>query len=328
MEDREVLDEHMKKLGADLAWLRNSVLDVPRKSQGAEHGGGAVSKPPRRKLHVQARSESNSAYKGQRQQVLDSRTLWEVEWPAYEPIEYTHPNVACQPFWADPADAVDVDFEFRRSFEGPIICSPIGRPLNPRGRTGTSGRGLLGKWGPNHAADPIVLRRKPPPADGEPPHDATGLPGGVLFQMVAIKRKDTGDWAIPGGMVDDGENVSLTLRREFTEEAGALEDPEERRVFEAQLDKIFASGRCIYQGYVDDPRNTDNAWMETTVYVFYVDDETMARELKLLGGDDASHARWLDVDSALLNDADTLYADHRAFVQRALLQEREFLGTA
>jgi ADP-ribose pyrophosphatase len=218
----------------------------------------------------------------------------------------------------------------RKSFEGPMLFEPgeSGRPRNPRGRTGTTGRGLLGKWGPNHAADPIVLRRKPPPAEGEPAHNVAGLPGGILFQMVAIKRKDTGDWAIPGGMVDDGENVSLTLRREFTEEAGALEDPEDRAVFEAQLDKIFANGRRIYEGYVDDPRNTDNAWMETTVYLFYIEDETIARELKLLGGDDASHARWLDVDSALLGDAGSLYADHRAFLQRALQQEREYLGAA
>lgn len=29
---------------------------------------------------------------------------------------------------------------------------------NPTGRTGLTGRGLLGRWGPNHAADPIVTR--------------------------------------------------------------------------------------------------------------------------------------------------------------------------
>ena len=28
----------------------------------------------------------------------------------------------------------------------------------------------------------------------------------------------------------------------------------------------------MYSGYVDDPRNTDNAWMETVVYNFH--DET------------------------------------------------------
>jgi hypothetical protein len=31
-------------------------------------------------------------------------------------------------------------------------------PLNPLGRTGMNGRGLLGRFGPNHAADPIVTR--------------------------------------------------------------------------------------------------------------------------------------------------------------------------
>ena len=29
---------------------------------------------------------------------------------------------------------------------------------NPVGRTGMVGRGLLRRWGPNHAADPIVTR--------------------------------------------------------------------------------------------------------------------------------------------------------------------------
>ena len=29
---------------------------------------------------------------------------------------------------------------------------------NPAGRTGLVGRGLLGRWGPNHAADPIITR--------------------------------------------------------------------------------------------------------------------------------------------------------------------------
>lgn len=51
-----------------------------------------------------------------------------------------------------------------------------GRPLNPLGRTGISGRGILGRFGPNHAADPIVSRIK----DGR-------------LQFVAIKRKDTGE---------------------------------------------------------------------------------------------------------------------------------------
>jgi len=36
------------------------------------------------------------------------------------------------------------------------MCCHVSR--NPCGRTGLAGRGTLGKWGPNHAADPIVTR--------------------------------------------------------------------------------------------------------------------------------------------------------------------------
>ena len=37
--------------------------------------------------------------------------------------------------------------------------------------------------------------------------------------MVTILRGDNKLWAIPGGMVDPGEKVSNTLKREFMEEA-------------------------------------------------------------------------------------------------------------
>ena len=37
--------------------------------------------------------------------------------------------------------------------------------------------------------------------------------------MISIQRHDNKMWAIPGGMVDPGEKVSATLKREFMEEA-------------------------------------------------------------------------------------------------------------
>jgi len=48
--------------------------------------------------------------------------------------------------------------------------------------------------------------------------------------VVAIQRKDTGSWALPGGMVDAGEAVSETVRREFTEEAGAVSSRADKEV--------------------------------------------------------------------------------------------------
>ncbi len=64
---------------------------------------------------------------------------------------------------------------------------------NPVGRTGMCGRGLLGRWGPNHAVDPIVSRWKRA-AD----NTIVKVDGKPVLEFVAILRNDTRDWAIPG----------------------------------------------------------------------------------------------------------------------------------
>jgi len=276
---------------------------APHAQPSVRSSGSRGAKAP----HVRSRSEINGAYQKQRAPVPDERVPWSVAWPAYAPIEFTHESVAKQPVWADPVDASRIaGLRDRLSYESsPLTLAPNGRPLNPFGRTGTTGRGLLGKWGPNHAADPIVLRARP---DG-------------VFEMVAIKRRDTGQWAIPGGMVDAGEVVSVTLRREFTEEAGALDDPREQAALSSALDVLFGSGgSSVYCGYVDDPRNTDNAWMETAVHAFLLPADLSAK-LPLQSGSDAADVRWLPLDEQLLGgDASALYADHLRFVMLALRQ--------
>lgn len=174
--------------------------------------------------HIKARGQDNPLYP-QRQPVGDDAVAWHVPFPDYEPVAWTHQEVLANDRelstgnkWADPPDVARAGLQRRISHAGdgqpkPLVLAFDGTPQNPVGRTGLRGRGLLGKWGPNHAADPIVTRH----------HPDTGR-----LQMVAIQRKDTRQWAIPGGMVDDGEVVSATLRREFTEEAGNIEDGETR----------------------------------------------------------------------------------------------------
>ena len=66
---------------------------------------------------------------------------------------------------------------------------------------------------------------------------------------MAIQRRDTSEWAIPGGMVDPGENVSETLRREFMEEAldsGTL-GTVDKEIVEAQMKAFFMNGRVLYE---------------------------------------------------------------------------------
>ena len=206
--------------------------------------------------HTAARGQENSAYP-QRLAMPDTRVSWDVPWGDYVPATWTHPDVYANSReletgnkWADPPDVPRLELEERVTFAGDGrakrlgICLPFdtaGKPLNPVGRTGLGGRGMLGKWGPNHAADPVVTRN----------HPATGQ-----LQVVSIQRRDTKQWALPGGMVDDGEAVSTTVRREFEEEAGAISDPAQRQKFSTRVAKLFETGKQIYRGYIDDPRNT------------------------------------------------------------------------
>ncbi len=52
------------------------------------------------------------------------------------------------------------------------------------------------------------------------------LPDG---RIVLIRRRDNGLWGLPGGMVDWGEDIPTTVRRELTEETG-LEVTQIRRL--------------------------------------------------------------------------------------------------
>ncbi|MFJ2080685.1 hypothetical protein ACIOGW_36585 [Streptomyces anulatus] len=96
------------------------------------------------------------------------------------------------PDWAEaapsPTDVRDWD---RRQADAlvPYQLDRQGRPLNPHGRTGHTGRNL-GKWGENAAADPIVV---------------AGY--GPSRRLLLITRDDIHVEAIPGGMVDPGETA-------------------------------------------------------------------------------------------------------------------------
>ena len=258
------------------------------------------SEPAQLKPHVKARAK-HPAYPT-RASVPDVFVPWSKSWPVYEPMEFTHDAVFAndctvrQGGWADPIDPASscIDWANRKSFSGSLAFESISSaPLNPYGRTGMKGRGLLGKWGPNHAADPIVTRFDPL---------------SNKLQVVVIQRRDCNEWALPGGMVDAGENVSVTVRREFVEEAGNVAE-EERERFETQVAELFASGSMVYRGYVDDPRNTDNSWMETTAFHFHCD-RALGSKIALAAGDDAATVKWLNVD-----DTAHLYASHRDWVE-------------
>ncbi|XP_072273337.1 ADP-ribose pyrophosphatase, mitochondrial isoform X2 [Pyxicephalus adspersus] len=267
--------------------------------------------------HVKALTSPYPGSQVERWPVPPEKVSWSADWPEYQPVEYTAPSVLAQPVWADPPHSDDgfhpqyntLDGNVQRtSFEGEY---PIenGKPRNPIGRTGVIGRGLLGRWGPNHAADPIITRWKRNTA-GEKVTDAAT--GNAVLQFVAIQRKDCGQWAIPGGMVDPGELVTATLRREFCEEAlNSLERSGGEKDTQDRIQSLFSQQHLqIYRGYVDDPRNTDNAWMETQAVNYHDDTGDLLDQLALQAGDDAGKVQWVDISQKC-----SLYANHAYFIQ-------------
>lgn len=163
-------------------------------------------------------------------------------------------------------------------------------PCNPYGPTGIGGRGLLGKWGPNQAADPIVIT-----------YDSEN----DIHQLLVIERGDTpGIWALPGGMQDTNECISKTVTRELKEETNIILDIE--------------NSHFIYSGYVNDPRNTDHAWMETCVYLFYLNEvqRTMLRKT-IKPGDDATKVKLINI-SEDNTEYTNLYSNHKEFVDSAM----------
>ncbi|XP_071824925.1 transient receptor potential cation channel subfamily M member-like 2 isoform X3 [Apostichopus japonicus] len=275
-------------------------------------------------IHVKSRTSPYPGTAIRRFHVIISKVPWSVSFPDYKPISFTHSSVLAKPHWADidllalskaqrPVllfNQEDTVCKYnRKSYMGTYEVHD-GLPINPKGRTGVIGRGTLGRFGPNHAADPIVTRWKRD-RNGEVMKED----GKPVLEFIAIQRRDNQQWAIPGGMVEPGHQVSQTLLREFSEEAlGELDKTEEERMeLQAKVKELLKHGTEVYKGYVDDPRNTDNAWMETVAMNFHDDDGSVFAQLEdlLQAGDDAQGVRWQRISSKI-----SLFASHTAMLAK------------
>ncbi|XP_044285329.1 ADP-ribose pyrophosphatase, mitochondrial isoform X2 [Varanus komodoensis] len=275
-------------------------------------------KDPKENLHNKARTSPYPGSKIERAKVPNDKVDWLVDWKDYSPVEYTAHSVLAGPTWADPEIGAknfspkfnEKDGQVERKSQNGLYVVENDRPRNPVGRTGIVGRGLLGRWGPNHAADPVITRWKRNGSGNKVTHPVSGK---NILQFIAIKRKDCGEWAIPGGMVDPGEKLSAALKREFSEEAlNALQKTEaEKEEMEKQLNRLFSQDHfVVYKGYVDDPRNTDNAWMETEAVNYHDESGEVMDNLHLEAGDDAGKVKWIDISEKL-----KLYASHVDFIR-------------
>ena len=200
----------------------------------------------------------------------------------------------------------------RSSHAGTISLDDRGRPLNPTGATGVEGRGELGLWGPNHAADNIITRTND---QGE-------------LEVLLIFRKRDQQWALPGGMVEGEKDILNVALKELAEEALDTGDDSgkknlskeaiESKMQELKQFECFQKAQNTYKGVVNDPRNTDNAWMETESWAVHLTPD-VADQMKIQAGDDAGDAKWTTVTDENLNG---LFASHSQIVRTApMIQE-------
>ncbi|KYO38065.1 ADP-ribose pyrophosphatase, mitochondrial isoform B [Alligator mississippiensis] len=214
----------------------------------------------------------------ERSKVPSDKVGWLVEWKDYSPVEYTAASILVGPKWADPQIS---DKQFSLKFnekDGQVerkSLSGLYKIENGRPRCSD----LYFKWWKRDKSGSRI---------------AHPVSGKNILQFVAIKRKDCGEWAIPGGMVDPGEKISATLKREFSEEAlnSLQKSAAEIKELEQQLDKLFNQQHLVvYKGYVDDPRNTDNAWLETEAVNYHDESGETMDNMPLEAGDDAGKSR-------------------------------------
>jgi 8-oxo-dGTP diphosphatase len=99
-----------------------------------------------------------------------------------------------------------------------------------------------------------------------------------------------GRWALPGGFVDEGEQVAQAAPRELAEETGLWIDA---------LELV---------GVYDTPGRDPRGWTVSVVYLARLEDQP-----EVHGADDASDARWFAVD-----ELPALAFDHQLIVKDAL----------
>lgn len=244
----------------------------------------------KRKVLASKKSRHEEALGYNRFNVSDRKALWVFEYPEYRPNYYVAHEVIEQDRtrktggWADPEDinmlsGQELSSYYKSSFDN------YGRPQNPFTRTGIAGRGLLGKWGVNFTGDAVVSRI----------NTKTNL-----LEVLLVYRQTTKEWALPGGFVDNGEDEKKTIERELREATG--------------IDVEMNKAEIIYEGYVDDQRNTDNAWIETTAMHLHIDRD-LSTTWNIKAGDGVTATEWTEINAESIQK---MYANHGMIVRKVI----------
>ena len=194
-----------------------------------------------------------------RQAVKDEHVDWDTA------IEYHPPEAKVSESGESYTDntvlSADELMRTRHTYER-WLFDEKGRPLNPRGRTGWWSRGRLPRWGPNHTVDAILTRLDNETGELEVAVIPKLRPGAENEKH--LLGNCASEFSLPGVFIhDDDQNKVQAVQRAIRQKL-ALDGSNE-----SSLREIFAEEPVhVFSGYVDDERNTDNAWIETSAQLY------------------------------------------------------------
>lgn len=252
-----------------------------------------------------------------------SVNLWSLrkkyaEFEPYFPIPFMAPSCFTNPdSIADPLDpdriqnwhCVEGFIDRTSAFMYDIKC---GLPKLVNGQKyGICGRGYLKRWGPNNVSMTIFTRWKLDKDGQKIFGKSTKKP---ILQFVVVKRTNTEkeEYALPEGEYFPGENIYKLVKQEFENAATVSAQMNDGVInnndVEVKLKTIYENGVEICREIViNDPRNTDNAWIEARVFNFH-DCETFR---KINFEDSNSIFSWIDCDINIM-----MYANHKRYIQK------------
>ena len=196
-------------------------------------------------FHLKIRAERPASYPA-RQRISIDESLWILDCDEYDPPYHVDPSVLtadankAEGGWADPEDMIGLG-DVLQAREA-RFRDDQGRPLNPRGRTGVAGRGLLGVWGANHSVAGVLLRTSDITED---------------FEVLLGSIPETLRLELPKGFLLPDEDADQGLLRTMELETGW---------------RPGAAGEVLSEGYAYDPRQTDHAWVEQRAYLVPTED--------------------------------------------------------
>jgi ADP-ribose pyrophosphatase len=248
-------------------------------------------------FHLKIRAERPPEYPP-RQRISIDESIWILDCEEYDPPYFVSPevlaadNTATPGGWADPEDAsaLGENLKTRES----RFRDDEDRPLNPRGRTGIAGRGLLGLWGANLSVAPLIFRN-------------SSVNGRLEVLLGTVE--DDGPPELPKGFLLPGEDAAAGLSRVLQAETGW---------------SPATAGEVVAEGYTYDPRQTDHAWVETRGVLILLGEEE-APDLFEPGGDFVD-AGWWPLDAGTAN---RLPSGHAGLLREAVgrLRDSEHMDT-